>query len=258
VGGRIPVTTMLRLLGHSDRVVAAAAAIGEWNSASRGEVRSELRDSWRAAVLRTPTSESSGGPPDQGLDFWLGTILASDPDLALDWLRARLDQPESLPFSASHSPFADAIGGLSSVQRTRLLDSLRPLPDNRLFVRELLTLMIGRDVELFQVLLERGDLAATRLAPLRGRPDPEWAELANLALKQGASAEEVIDEVFSVSHASAGFGIEYWPTWATAFGSLLSDLRPEIREIGRLGSERVQLCARRAEKSWNEKQRRGF
>ncbi|MGH6692089.1 MAG: hypothetical protein ACREF4_15580, partial [Gammaproteobacteria bacterium] len=257
VGGRIPATTMLRLLDHSDRRLAATAAVGEWNARTRGEIRPELRASWRGAILQTPISESAH---DSSVDYWLSAILSSDSDLALDWLRARLGEPESLPYNllmeetSSHSPFAIAIRSLSPAQKLELLDSLRPLP----LVEDLLTLMIGRDTALYGELLDQERLAAYRLAPLRGKPDLQWADLAHLALEQGASAEAIVGEALSVPFTIAGSRVDYWEGWKAAFETLLSDARPGIREIGRLGSERAQRRAREAEKDWKEVERTGF
>lgn len=264
-GGRIPSKTMLRLLGHRDWRIAAAAAVGEWNAGSRGKVRPELQAAWRSAILRTRTSECVGELVEAGLDVWLIAILGSDSDLALDWLRARLDEPEHFPFNllmdetSSHTTFATAVKGLSSGQKLELLNSLRPLPpDNNLFVKDLLTLLIGRDAALFMELLERDDLDAYRLAPLRGRPDRAWTELASLALRHGASTEAIVGEAFSVPRTIVGSGVEYWQAWKDAFEALLSDPRPGLREIGRLGSQQAQLLVEEAEKKWAETERRGF
>jgi hypothetical protein len=263
-GGRIPTATLHRLLGHPDWRVGATAAIGEWNAQPQGQVRPKLQVSWRSAILRSQTSECAGAPSDQNLDFWLSAILASDPDLALNWLRARLDEPESLPSgllmdeTSSHSPFAVAARSLSSVQKIELLGTLHPLPETSAFVEDLVTLTIGRDAALYRELLEQEHLAAYHLAPLRGRPDPAWRDMASLALAHGASPEAIVDHCFSVPWSIAGSGTDYWESWKTDFESLLSDPRPEIREIGRLGSERTQERVREADDEWKEQQRRGF
>jgi hypothetical protein len=264
VGGRIPAGTSLRLLGHRDRRVAATAAIGEWNARERGQVQPELRPAWRSAILRAQTSDCTAAPRDQSLDYWLSAILASDPGLALDWLRARLDEPESLPpgllmdETSSHSTFAIAARSLSSAQKIEMLDNLRPLPETSRFVEDILTLTIGRDPTLYGELLDREHLAAYSLAPLRGRPDPAWPDLASLALEHGASGEAIVGEAYSVPWTTVGSGVDYWEGWKAAFETLLSDPRPGIREIGRLGSERAQELVREAEKEWKEVQRRGF
>jgi hypothetical protein len=260
VGGLIPARTLLRLLGHPDRRIAATAAIGEWNAQPQGQVRPELRASWRAAVLRTPTSECSGEPRNESVDFWLGAILASRPDLALDWLRARLDKAEDLPDQilmdelSSHSLIAVAVRSLSPTQKLELLDSLRPVP----LVDDLLTLMIGRDPTLYRELLAREHLAAFKLSPLRGRPDPAWAELADLALEHGASAEAIVGKAYSVPWTTIGSGVDYWERWKASFEALRSDVRPRISELGRLGSERAQERIRSADKKWKEIERAGF
>lgn len=262
---RTPPMTLLRLLDHSDKRVAARAAIGEWLAQNTGRVRSELQTSWRGAILQAQTSECKGAPRDGSVDYWLSAILSSDSDLALSWLRARLDEPESLPGyllveeTSSHSPFAIAIRALSPAQKLELLAGLRPLPRaNHFFLEDLLTLVIGRDAALYEELLQRKDLAAYSLAPLRGRPDAAWAGLAELALQHGASAAAIVEAAISVPRWIAGSGVEYWQAWKAAFEALQSDARPGIREIGRLGCERAQQFVHKADADWREQQRRGF
>ena len=130
--------------------------------------------------------------------------------------------------------------------------------NNDLFVTDLLTLLIARDAALYEELLKREHLAAYRLAPLRGRPEAAWAELCSRALEHGASAEAIVEEAFSVPRMIAGSGVDYWAGWKAAFETLLSDPRPGIREIGRLGSERAQERIRSADKKWKETERTGF
>ena len=260
VGRRLPATTVLRLLRHPDWRIAATAAIGEWNARPQGEVRPEFQEAWRAAILRARSADCDAEPTNDSLDFWLGAVLGSDADLALDWLRSRLAVERELPRTilseetSSHSVFALAVRSLSPDQKRRVLAELPPLP----IADDLLTLMIGRDTELYGALLKRAQLARYHLAPLHGRPDPEWSEMADLALQHGASPEAIVETSYNVPRFLAGSGVDYWKSWKTAFQPLLADSRPGVREAGRLGYERAVQEIEKSAAWWKQVERNGF
>ncbi len=69
--GAIPVATSNALLRHPAALVVKAAVLGEWSSHPYGEVRDEVRESWRTALLRH-------GRDEPGLAELLAQELASD------------------------------------------------------------------------------------------------------------------------------------------------------------------------------------
>lgn len=85
---QVPLDTLKSLLGHEREEIAVAAAVGEWLSEPRGEVRPQIRAEWRAALIRL----GSAGNVERsrpGQSYWLREILSSDPDLAAARLEAR-------------------------------------------------------------------------------------------------------------------------------------------------------------------------
>ena len=76
----VPLSTLKRLLTHSDWEVAATAAVGEWSSTPSGRARAEVDKEWRSAIRRA-ASVALEQQPNCSLRYWIPTILSSTPDL---------------------------------------------------------------------------------------------------------------------------------------------------------------------------------
>jgi hypothetical protein len=178
-----------------------------------------------------------------GLQHWLEVILAQDPDLALDWLRNRLRDPD-LPGYFLDGPFASAVRALRLEQRAQLLGELPAVP----ILRSLLPRLVNRDAELYRQLLARKELWDYHLAPLSGKPDEAWSELALLALDSGHSPEQIAEATIwgPDGHFYGGPGVDYWEAWAQAFAPLESHAWAELREVGRHGRRIIEHDLQRA------------
>ncbi len=86
--GKVPMSTLRRLLDGPDPRLALAAAVGEWLCNPREEVRSGIRDPWRKAILESEGMASV--MPTQR--HWLDEIFSRDPALAYDVERARREK----------------------------------------------------------------------------------------------------------------------------------------------------------------------
>jgi hypothetical protein len=229
----MPSATLTAALRHSCWEIALAAAVGEWYAGREGGVRNEFLAEWHEAILRAP----AGGPRDS-MQHWLGEILAQDPNLALDWLRARLRDPDS-PGYFLGGPYSLAVQALRPEQRAELLDELLPVP----ILGSLLPRLVERNAELYQRLLVRHPLEDYHLAPLAGKPDDAWIALALLALDADKSPAQVAEAAVwgpGSHHLVTGAGVEYWEGWAQAFHSLEDHPSAEIREVGRQGRSVVE------------------
>lgn len=226
-----PLSTLKCLLLHSDQNVSLAAAIGEWGPVSEKAARPEVSVEWRRAIIRAKSSESEDAPSDVSLQYWLGVLLGGDPALAMEWLvfRLREDPPSYIGGSSS---FVQAIQSLCHEQRIQLIDALEAGKVPRgLF----LPLVVGRDLILYQSLLEREDLREHHLEPLAAVPDNAWLEMAIRALNAGHDPEEVARSSFDVSEVISGSGLEYWKRWDDGFSAFESHHRLDVREVARHG-----------------------
>ena len=230
----VPVETLKALLKHPSSETALATAVGEWNSDPEGEVEPEVQDEWRAVILRAKSEESLEASSEVGLQYWLGVILAKDPELALDWLRTRL-QDEDLPgWMSADGAFTQALSSLDQEQRLALLDELQPRPT----LKALLPWLVHREPTVYQKLLTLKALADYHLDPLAGLPDSSWAEMAILALEAGYEARPIAGAtVFGgrYLHSYAGPGIEHWSEWDQAFAALEGHPRKDLHEVARWG-----------------------
>jgi hypothetical protein len=214
-------------------------------------VRDEFRADWREAILRARTNDTR-----TGTQHWLGVILAQDPDLALDWLRARLRDPDSPQYFLG-GPFASAIQALRREQRAQLLGELPALP----ILNSLLPPLVERDTELYRQLLVRAELRDFHLIPLAGKPDEAWSELAILALDAGHLPERIADAAIwgrQPAEPHAWPGVDYWSGWRQAFAPLRAHSRADMREVGRYGQEHVDPHLQRAQSEQEQISLHGF
>jgi hypothetical protein len=234
----IPAETLRAALRHPRWEIALAAAVGEWYAGKKTGVRTEFLAAWREAILKAPADSSR-----TELQHWLGTILAGDPDLALDWLRARLRDPEPATFFLS-GPFASAVEALRYEQRAQLVGEMPAIP----IIRFLLPPIVRQEPELYKQLLTVVWLRDYHLAPLAGKPDGPWIELAQLALEAGHPPERIAEAAVwgPGGHFFAGPSVDYWEEWAQAFAALEDHPRAEMREVGSRGRQIIGLDLQRA------------
>jgi hypothetical protein len=234
---------MLRTLFLSSNLEAAlAAAVGAWSAHPRS-IPPDLAGDWRNAALRAGTEID-----DRSLLSSLAQVLAANPALAFDWLRARIQTGSIssglfLP-SAQKGPFPIALSVLDPEQRSILLAELAPSPS----LKELLPHLIGKNVALYRQLLEREDLREYQLAPLQGTPDPEWIPLALAAAESGWGHREIAREaLWGVPvYSFWGSGVEHWSRWKESFATLEANPHEEIRAIARVGQELVEPLIEKA------------
>ncbi|HEV7516903.1 MAG TPA: hypothetical protein VGR07_11435, partial [Thermoanaerobaculia bacterium] len=141
---------------------------------------------------------------------------------------------------AADSAFARAVEALDRPRRERLLGALQPSP----LLQSLLPHLVGGDAGLFRQLLASAALMAYHLAPLRRTPEVVWVELATAALDAGHAPREVAEAALFRA-ASPGVPGDRWEQRDRAFAALAGSPRADLREVGRLGRQRVQEEVRR-------------
>lgn len=255
---QVPVETLRSLFHHPNRELALIAAVGEWNADREGRVRPELAADWNSAILRAKAGDFSGTSLNSSTQYWLGVILAKDPELAFDWLIARLRDQKGPYFLSEQSPFVLAISVLQKGQKLRLIEELTKGSAPEGFVG----LLVGKDSEIFKKVLSSESLRSHHLEPLGFLPDQDWLEFALLALEAGHEPAELVRaSLWPLGRGIRvqwGTGVEDWQRYEQAFSNFEDDARNEVREIARLGQRlTAELCA---EATNRERQRaiRGF
>lgn len=232
-----PVPVLKTLLEHRHPLVSLSAVVGLSHRGAPG-VPDEIESSIRDAMLRVPIDFDSAFS-NSNIEYWLGSVLAENPDLAFAWIKRRLeDSPE---LRLRWSPLGPrALTSLSQEQRSELLHML-PKYD---CPGEAYVDLVARSPELFRVLLclpGNSPPREVRLSPLGGgAPKNDWRELALRAVESGASAEEIARASFRFDDGIAGDGPESWAQWRSAFESLSHDPDRRIKDIAGKGLEEVE------------------
>jgi hypothetical protein len=235
---QVPEPTLRMMLRHESPAVSTAAAVGDWCSTPRGEIRESIKDDWRAAILRA-----------EGCEHWLSEILKSDKALAYDWLMERVSK-DSVYFSYYiMEEMKAAISVLDFGQRAALLQQFR---GNGFSDSELISELAGDDIGMYAEILKHRNLAKYHLSPLSGHPVGKWADKSVLAFDAGYSAEEVINSSFDYGETWTGNTSDRWQRWVEEFEALAEHKYPRVREAAGIGAARAR--ENRAEELVRERQ----
>ncbi len=231
--GELHPNTIRRLLQHEDDSVASTVAIEMWSRKHETPSDPEIASLWREGILRTPE--------DQGHEYNLGGILASDQDLAVEWLSSRLGTSSS-SFLIERSPTTAAIDSLDEKSRVRLLSHLQ----TRYWAGEITAKIVGNSPAVYRALLEDESLKDLHLAPVAGHSkkdrmglDDHWAARVKMALEHGYTSEQIADATFPISYVWSGSESQMWESWIEAFQTIPSDT-PDVEMIKAIGISTAQ------------------
>jgi hypothetical protein len=249
--GEVPTEVIGLVLSEGAPEVALAAAVGHWLADNRGAVEPALAAAWRRVILGARGRAADGHRIDGNLSYWLGEILASDPDLALAWLQTEIEAapPAGSFLLLKKEPASYAAKALGPVQRRNLLAAARFGGLDSSLVR----LLVGDDPELFKVLLAREDLRSIHLAPLGRIPDSSWWVLAAIALEAGIAPADLARASLDLDEDGwSGSDAEHRKKWVSAFASAPAAAAPGLTEVARIGHEIATHLV--AEANRNERQ----
>jgi hypothetical protein len=182
--------------------------------------------------------------------------LERDPDLAFHWLRAHLGaiKPALNWFVRGDSPLERATRGLRKEHRIDFLKVLNDgYPGQFRSLPKLVSSVVARDTDAFEVLLTLEGLRPCHLEPLKRNPDRDWEHWANLALQAGHGPREIAEAAFNAPYSGAGSGASYWQSWVQSFAELETRSDPALRAVGYWGRNRAQENleeVRQREKTW--------
>jgi hypothetical protein len=222
------------LLRHPDGELAESVASAVWHADPVGEVPSALKESWRRVVVEQMEEEHT-----------LKDIFPTDPSIARDWLRHRVGTHNERihHWGEDDDLFAQAINLVTRDERAHLIG----LVTAETWPREIVSLLVGMDPDLYQLVLDRKELGFLHLEPLRGDPSEAWIPLARLAVAAGFSIEKVAGATKGVMWSWEGRESDLWKRWVEVFLPLASSTDPLTRKIGEAGLYDAQAALERAQ-----------
>lgn len=135
-------------------------------------------------------------------------ILRQHPEFARPWFEAKINLPvdRNELWQLHLKDVARAlVGTLSAEERAALLTSMNSSESNP----QLATILVGNDPALYKVLVNNSNSPESHLAPLNIF-STHWAEMANLALEAGHSAEEIKENSHSFELSWSGSEHAMW------------------------------------------------
>ena len=243
--GLVPTETLTAMFHTDDPRIAVAAAIGHWSADPKGSINEALAEPWRQAFLRSTLDDAERS---QVSEYLVGEILASDSDLASEWLILALSHRNSR-FGNLLNLAQEAVRGMNSRQRRSVLKAL-PVDNNRSF-DDIVQVLVGEDLNLYRELLDSPQLTKYHLAPLATLPDQPWAMKAILALNAGYSVNAVIEATTLNGGLWRGSESEMWARWRKRFEALNENKETDSRifDLARQGakvtSEREEQAQKR-------------
>lgn len=166
----------------------------------------------------------------------MGEILESDPEIAHDWLRCRVEEGVIIGMDDDDGEVGRAISILNRPQRLSVLRSVRPTSMYTTLVRNL----IGNDLDLYRVFLQDENLTSVHLWPLTARPTGLWSEKAKLAMNAGFSASDVAEAAYSGDMGWIGSEYAMWRGWIEQWRSLCSHPDGGVRSAAQYGLRYAQ------------------
>ncbi len=237
-GNHVPDETMIQFLKHPDPLIAGYAAISEWSSDPKGEVRASMKDKWRRAIINFEKEE-----------FWIGEILSKDSSLAYEWLKKHISR-DRIPYGEVDI-FKKAIEPLGFDERKELLN----LMHHDCWRPEIVTKLVGESIDLYRILLKDKKKKSLHLASLAGFKsnvigeesweEEKWIEKAKAALDAGYSPEDIADAVlYPMSYS--GKESDMWVRWKSRYEKLCSNSDKRIQKVGEIGKTRCDKNMKRA------------
>lgn len=208
-----------RFLRHPDPAIASAAAGGLWHK-ERSQAAS--RPGWRDAILAS-TAEH---------DYNLEEVFRAHPDIAADWLKARMRENADVFWRRSHV-VETAASVLTVDQRRTVLGEIR----EEVWANDVVGLIVGDDLDVFRALLQADQLRDYHLTPLHGHPNEKWVTKARVAVEAGYAPEQLVDAAFGYSSGWQGSESAMWGEWVERFDWLKQQPDEAMQAAGRLGSE---------------------
>lgn len=230
-GGNAPEDIMQALLTHKDKRVRLVAALLEFRSAPKEQVREGLKSEWRTAIAEGMAEYERARDLRHFYD--LDKIIAYDRTLAFEILMAMASRDELSLSMWDLAPIMPLISALNREERLKLLDASKTL-----LLTEVPKVLIGNDTNLYRQFLANPEMNRHHLTPLIGSPISDgWADKALLALGAGYSVKDIAFAARGSHWSGIGPMSNMWQKWIDEFKPLLGHKDPRVQAIGQAGIE---------------------
>jgi len=227
--GNTPEDIMSALLTHEDKRVRLAAALLEFRSESKGQVRDGVKTQWRAAMAEGMAEYERARDLRHIHD--LDKIVAYDRTLAVEILMAMATRDDLSLSMWDLEPVMPLLSALNREEKLNLLDACEGL-----FMTEIPKVLIGNDTELYRQFLARPEMRRHHMTPLIGSPQADgWVEKAMIAVEAGHSPMNVALAARGGHWGGWGPMSQMWQKWVDEFTPLLEHEDPRVQAIGRAG-----------------------
>lgn len=238
----IPEKHLLAMLKHGSKDVRCAAAVGEWESNPKGQIRDAFRAEWRSAVVQCVQAE-----------YWLPKAFEADRALAFDWLMARVRERSGCLGLWTAGVVESAIAALTTDEKRLVLEKLQP----DYLLLDFVDLLIGEDTALYVHFLRNENFKRLHLALLGGEPrnvftdEPSrkpWGDRAVSTLDARYSEQEVVDATIGNVWPLSS---EAWQGWIRRYEPFCT--YPDAR-IRRVASRIVEFAQGQMERALREEE----
>ena len=226
--GEVDAQTVERLLDAPDPIVARDSALAiahGTGEALLADLSEAGQARWREVII--------AGPPDE---FWYSEILKRDPHLFAEWLRSWLARLESAFTDQWFLPHTvvEGIGALPLSVRRGLIEAI-PADTPSYPLQDVVTELVGADLNTAEALLDRSDLKDIHWVCLRRGPSESWMERALLAFDRGWEPASIVGATSFAESTWSGEESHHWQEAVDAFSKLDSrddERRGEIIDLG--------------------------
>jgi hypothetical protein len=220
---------LAQLLAHSDPAVKFETALGMFRGRDRKPIPTKLVALWEEAIVQglalLPTGEIDHPPYD------LEAIILFNRDIRTKTLERILVSNHDFHGFQLDGLLNQLVAPLSKGERHASLKKCKNLSYS-----VLPGMLVGRDAELYQQLLDMPELKRFHLDPLCGDPNENgWDALAKLALAAGYEPKTLSHSVDSRGFSWTGHLSTYYQQWVQSFTQLSAHADSEIQQIAAEG-----------------------
>jgi len=222
---QIPEKNLRRLLCHQSDSVRAAVAEGMWQGQSHGIIPPSLLDPWRAAVTDCLSTS-----------YWLREMLLTDPRLAEQWLRRRVESDDWRALAEEANVYA-AVSVIPTDDCVAILRDLR----EHILDPELVRAVVGDSTDVFSALLRDESLSDLADAPLHRPADDTWRSFVLVASTLGVDATRIAASSVFRWGVHVGPESAYLQGLITEYEPWLNDKEGTVAAVARTAAEILTL-----------------